>query len=827
MLLIASIRIIQNKPDKQNVLSNVTTTPTGFYRMAKFRIESQITLLAVIIAAAVVTSGYFAWKSLSNIVSSIHEEALPDNKLFLIKDVANDLSAIENNARLFVLTDNRNSLESYDSLQTNITGKLQALYTITLPESDERTLVDSFRLMAVSKVKLWNDVLNLHQKSKDNENEFSEIYNRLEEQKFDTITTTTEKKGLLRRIFGKKKVVTDTTIVESEFEKDELRDQIEEVQNEISERDEQINLLESNLIAQNLVITNKINRLISKAEQNEKQSLIKKTNEADRLATLTFKRLAGFSIMAVVLLLLVVFMLYKYLNKRRKYERGLQKARQEAENLAQAKEQFAANVSHEMRTPVNAIFGLAEQLLRRKNNQNLDEQISVLAQSASHLNQIINDTLDFSKIQAGRIRFDAVHFSPEQVFREIHSLQKFSAMQKGIELNLHLSSKMPPAVIGDPLRLKQILLNIAGNAIKFTGQGKVEIRADVKEKKDDRYNIRLRISDTGIGISKEDLKIIFDEFVQAENQDGKKYRGTGLGLSIVKKLVELQGGTITIESEPGNGTEVIVVIPYQEGDPEKIEKTRTGTTEVPDYFRQIRVLLADDEEFNRFLFKAIFDKWNIHYSEATNGEEAVEMALNDDFDIVMMDVRMPKKNGLEATAEILQHKPSAKIIAITATNDKAEMKRCTDAGMSGFLPKPFSEEQLFAVIHSTANKETDAKTENEPENYLSEMERMAAGDEVFLKEMILLFIQSTENGVAKIAAGIKEKNWQEVSEKAHKIAPQCRQIGNKQLYSNIKELEKSAEAQPVDEEKINRLFAAVDKKIKDINRFFSNYLQRQ
>jgi len=793
--------------------------------MAKFRIESQITLLAVIIAGAVITSGYFAWKNLSQIVESIHQEARPDNKLFLIKDIATDLSAIENIVRLYVLTNNEENLKPYEELQVGITNKIHELYMLTPPKTDEWIRIDSIRNLAVNKVQLWEKVLNLHKESEGIQPEFSEIYSQLEKQRFDTIKNETVKEGFFRKLLGKQKVIVDTTIVEHNLEKDEIRDQIRKLENEITVRGKETNLLESNLINENIQITNKLNTLIAQAEQAETNSLIEETLEADRLANLTYKRLAVFSVAAVLLLLLVLYLLFNYLKKARVYERGLKKARQEAENLAQAKEKFAANVSHEMRTPVNAIYGLAEQLLKRKNNDNLNKQISVLAQSAQHLNHIINDTLDFTKIQTNKLKLDTIHFSPEKIFDEVVALQKYNAAQKNISLKYHSSENLPEALIGDPLRLKQILINLIGNAIKFTNKGEVVFSTKSEKQEDSLYELQMEIRDTGIGISKENLEIIFDEFVQAENPEGKKYSGTGLGLAIVKKLVELQGGSVKIDSKPGTGTTVKIIIPFPEGDENEIKEVEFDSPEINDQFKQIRVLIADDEEFNRFLFKGIFTKWGIQHEEATNGEEAVKAALNNTFDIILMDMRMPKKNGIEATRAILKEKPDAKIIAITATNKENEQKACIEAGILDFIPKPFSEMQLFATIHSTLNlEETSLKPSAKTESIV-EMERMANDDTEFLKEMISIFIRSTEKGIDKMETALKESDWETISETAHQIAPQCKHTGDVELYNQIKKLEKLTDEKPVNETKAQHTFQQIAEKLEKINREFSDYLK--
>jgi len=790
--------------------------------MTKFRIESLITFIALIIAIAVIASGYMAWKSLSEIVGSIHQETIPDSRLYLLKDINSDLAAIENNVRLYILTDNESNVEANDSLQRDITEKTSELYKYTPPQHPSRALVDSFRFLTISKVKLWNGVLKLHQISKNQESEFNEIYEQLEEPRFDTLITVTEKKSILRRIFGTVKTLKDTSVQKRKIQQDEIREQIDLLQQKINSREEKVDLLESELIRRNVLLTQRINELVTLEERNEAAGLIQKSEEASRLAKITYNRLAGFLLAAVILLLLVIYILYNYLKKRRAYEKGLQSARKEAENLANAKEQFAANVSHEMRTPANAIFGLAEQLLKRKNNDNIDEQIAVLSKSANHLNQIINDTLDFTKIKSGKIRIENIHFSPKKLFNEIYIIEKFQADQKSIVLSFELEENLPAALIGDPLRLRQILLNIIGNAIKFTEQGEVTINVKSTKAEGKMVELKMKISDTGIGISENDQQIIFNEFVQAENSAGKKYRGTGLGLAIVKKLVELQGGTINLDSQPGIGTTFNITMQFPEGDEKLIEEDKTFSQIIPEKIRSLRILIADDEEYNRFVFKSIFNKWKLGFAEVNNGQEVVLEALNGEFDIVLMDVRMPKKNGIDAAKEILERKPETKIIAITATENKEEKQKCMEAGMVGFLSKPFSEDQLLAVIQSATDG--DNKNTQKPA-VISALEKLAGNDKKFLQEMITLFIHSTEKGINEISEAIHKKDWRNVSDVAHKIAPQCRQSGNQALYETFKELEKEALKELANSKRLEKLFGKIEKIISDINKELKKYLQ--
>ncbi len=793
--------------------------------MSKFRIEIQITLLVLIIGAAVVTSGYFAYQSLSDIIDSIHQEALPDNKLFLIKDVNSDLTALENNVRLYVLSNNDDDLSRYQTLQKQISGKLQLLQNLNIKNKTNDAIADSIQKLYAEKLDLWQGVLSLHQSVKGTKPAFKEIYSKLEEQKIDTITIETEKKGFFRKIFGGKKVIVDTTYVERPLERNSIKQEIQDIETDIEEKGRRINVLESRFIGENIVLSEKINNLIAEAEKRESDNFTLKTIEADRLAEITYKRMAAYIVAAIILLLTSLFILFNYLKKTRASQLMLNKAKLEAENLAKAKEQFAANVSHELRTPVNAIYGLTDQILQKPLDKETKELFSVMARSASHLKNIINDTLDFSKIQAKKLKFESVDFAPSEIFNEVLSLHFLEASQKGISLLFHEEGEKPEALIGDPLRLKQILINLISNAIKFTEKGEVKLSVRTAALPNKKFEVKMEVLDTGIGISEKHLKIIFDEFVQAENQSGKKHSGTGLGLAIVKKLVELQGGEINVESKPGFGTKVTVVLYFPEGKKENIKKDEGhDLVFIPDKFKKLNYLIADDEEFNRLLLRGILNKWGANFIEVTNGAEAVRESIHKKFDVILMDLQMPEMNGFEATKEILKVSPDTVIIPTTATNELTDRQLCINLGMKGFLLKPFSERELFNILISAIPNEKLPNEKNR-ENVIntSDLLRLANNDKKFLKEMILLFIKSTESGVQSIHEAIHEGNRLKVMEYAHKMAAPCKHMQAKNLYDYIKKLEKIAQNNE-DPDSLNFVFQSVKNEAIEVISVLYSYL---
>ncbi len=791
--------------------------------MSKFKIEIQITLISFIIGFVVITSGYLAYKSLTEIVNSIHREALPNNHLFITKNLAADLAMLENNARYFILTNKNENLKQYNQTQQKIDSLLNTLQNLPHKNNEEKILSDSISSLAQNKVELWNQILILHESAQGIEPEFTEIYSKLGEVKLDTIQTEREIKERGFLFFNRKRTITDTTIVEREPDKEVILQELQALEDEIIAKGEEINILESQLIEKNLVLVEKINNLIAEADKKENENLLSKTEDADRLAAITYQRLTAFSVAAVLLLLLVLFVLFNYLRKSRKYQQALKLAKNQAEELAVAKEKFAANVSHELRTPVNAIYGLAEQLVQKSFDEVTREQVSILSKSANHLKNVINDTLDFSKIHANKLKLEKTDFSPSSVFNEVIALQKFEAKKKNNILNFNWTGEKPVAIIGDPFRLKQILINLIGNAIKFTQDGEISLRVETTRTKTNTFNFSIWVIDTGVGIAKENIKIIFDEYVQAEDENGYKYQGTGLGLSIVKKLIELHGGTISVESEPGKGTTIQFEIKYKEGKAENIEKNELEIIEVPDNYKKLRFLIADDTEFNRFLLKGILIKWKANFEEVTDGNKVVEAALSKNFDIIFMDLRMPGKNGFDATIEILQNKPETKIIAISASNEEAEKQKCLDAGMKGFLSKPFSEKSLLRILNQILEVSSNKSNFISPVD-IEELKRLSGGDKIFMTEMIEIFIKSSKDNLKTIEKALKYYDWDTIRETTHKMATPYKHMNAMNLYKKIKSMESHAEKK-LNIKSIRSLFFEVRDETEAIIDFLDKYLK--
>lgn len=792
--------------------------------MFRTRIEIQIVIVALVIITAVTTAGYLVYVSMSRIVQSVYHEARPDNRLFLMKDISNDLVSLENSVRLSMLSDLEGASLPTDTLRRIVEGKLAEMEALPSESLEDHRLTDSLSQLARQKLDLWETIFTLHQKAEQTEPTFTRVYSKLEEQKTDTITTAVEKKGFLRRIFGSKKSSVDTIYEITPPASAEIKKEVQNLESEIRKEDESLKAVESRLTEENISLTARLNALIARAEQNKANSFEGKSREVDRLAQQTYIQLALFSGVAVLFILVALGVLFNFLRKSRAYQAALGDAKQKAETLARAKERFIANVSHELRTPVNAIYGLAEQTLQRPTDEETKEMIRILSRSAQHLKNIVNDTLDFSKMEAGMMAIAAEPFSPLEACMEVLAIQRYEALRKGLALHFSREGEIPGALIGDPLRFRQILINLVGNAIKFTSQGSVRLGLSAARTDPGAFRVTLSIEDTGPGIPEEDIEVIFDEFVQARPSGGKKHAGTGLGLAIVKKLVELQGGVISVKSRWGQGTTMVVTLPYPEGDPEAIPGIIGEHDHLPESLRHLSVLVADDDEYNTFLLRKILQKWGILLAEARNGREAVEAMNHQSFDIILMDLHMPEMNGPEAAKPIKATFPAVKIIAVTASYDPEDHRHCLDAGMDLVLIKPFREQELMEALIKVVLTAPEASPAQCPPLDRRALEELSGGEVTFLKEMVELFIATTSSALKQIGLALLNNDLKSVFENAHKMAASCKQIRADRLYQEVRLLEeKSRHGKPLAE--VSSQFRAVESELSDVHHFLRKYME--
>lgn len=379
---------------------------------------------------------------------------------------------------------------------------------------------------------------------------------------------------------------------------------------------------------------------------------------------------------------------------KKKVELELITAKEEALQLNRAKDMFISVMSHEIRTPLNAIIGLSGLLLDESPNDSQKEHLSVLKFSSENLLTLINDVLDFTKIETGNIELEKANVNLRELVRGITSTMQYNATEKGVAIRSKIDDAVPDAVIGDSARLVQILLNLVSNSVKFTDKGSIDIELKVLEESDKSVRIRFAVTDTGIGIAKDKLGTIFESFKQAEADTTRKYGGTGLGLAISKRLVELHESRINVDSVRGQGSTFWFTITFNRADNRK-----SINSNIMEIGLHIKVLVVDDNQINRMLVNKVLAKWGVSADFAENGIEAVSKIENNKYDVVLMDIHMPLMGGIEAT-QIVRSKPEdyyqqLPIIALTASMLSSEINSISHSGMNDFILKPFEPKTLY------------------------------------------------------------------------------------------------------------------------------------
>lgn len=387
--------------------------------------------------------------------------------------------------------------------------------------------------------------------------------------------------------------------------------------------------------------------------------------------------------------------------------------RQKAEEAKKHERQFLANMSHEIRTPMNAIIGMTKLLMNISTEHRQLKYIKGIKDSAENLLAIINDILDLSKIESGKIKIELIPFSIQDTLDLVITTLKHKADEKGLSLSSKIDPGVPPSIKGDPVRLYQVLMNLVGNAIKFTEQGSVDVSVITAGHSDGQIPIRFDVADTGIGISEENLNKIFEKFTQASSDTTRKFGGTGLGLTISKQLIELQKGHITVWSRPGEGSVFSFTIPYLETRETPVEKgIDLPSTNTLNLIKDKRVLIVEDNAFNQIVavdsIHEIIPEMPLDLAE--NGKIAVEMHEKNNYDLIIMDIQMPEMDGFQASRRIRKELPAplseVPIIAMTASVTREEVEDCFEAGMDEFVAKPFNQEELISKMSRLLLKET-------------------------------------------------------------------------------------------------------------------------
>lgn len=762
--------------------------------MKKISVQIKIGLLMILAVVLLSATGYLSYRNLSSIVASIQVDVKPDLRLSSIRDVSMDLEKAQNSIRIYTNTHDSLDLRPYYAIVTTIDGKVNKLRIECQNDSILSKQADTIGKLIEKNIDIWNQLLYLHHNYTVVQN-LKQLSVRLDS---NSVEDNRTESSILKRVFSRanKNRLNEKDIL-TDLKEIELQDSITKAR---------LTSREAKLAITSTEIKEQFYDLITKIEDEISLLVKEKAIAADKLAEKTYIWLGLFSVSGTLLAILVMFIIIRYVRKTHVYQVALQSSRDESEKLARTKELFMANMSHEIRTPVTAISGFTEQLLHEPLDETTTRTLKIIKSSSDHLANIINDILDFSKLQNGKLALEKVHFSIVQILEDIYALFERQALRNNTRLSYSISPDAPEVLLGDPYRLKQILINLVSNSVKFTKNGKVHFSVNCVRTDSVKIELVLEVVDTGIGIDESKINFIFEDFTQEEMSTTRKYGGTGLGLSIVKKLIELHNGSIDFVSRKNQGTKITCHIPYLTGDEKQIRKEVEPPLYIPEEIGNLKMLIVDDEEYNRLLFKTILTRWKVSYQEAASGMEALDLLKSNKYDLLFMDARMPGIDGLKATQFIRDemHITEAEmpVICISAATINDDWQKYRKAGMNAFLPKPFTEEMLLTTVMSVIkdyspvtrpvqSNETENKSSEKDKINLQNLYHISGGDDQFVKQMLVSFIDSTKKGLDDMQEAVRTGKLDSIADLAHKMLPPTRHVGATDLCNLLKKIEET------------------------------------
>jgi signal transduction histidine kinase/FixJ family two-component response regulator len=771
-------------------------------------------ILAFAIAAISIT--YNGFIELSRTKQSLSH---PNKKLITLNSALADIYEAESNIRAYNLTRNEDYLNVYFSFLLKINDKVDTLLRLTKESQSQKLKIKTIKQLLERKEKVLNEFIDLMKVERS-----SVFYERALEEIAKvqatsslkkpiiakSVTTTTSKKdtvverspsqnagffGKIKNwISGKDKVDSTVTkvnvetrtdtIVRSGYVPDSLVGSVVEILKQIRGEQESAqdyaSIKELELLKSDKELMDQIRVIVSLLEREELSQSYKRSNSAEEVvhkSTIIVLALGG---AALIMLLLFLAVIFRDITKSTYYRNELYEAKKYAEKLLKVKELFLANMSHEIRTPLSSIIGLTRQIGKTDLNPRQEDYIKLLTSSSDHLLNVINDILDFSKIEAGQMKIENLPFKLIEVLQESINTLHEKATEKEISLELIEENQLNMTLWGDPFRLKQIILNLLSNAIKFTDKGSVSIIARHTDITDDFIKVQIAVTDTGIGISPEQQSIIFEEFTQADPSTTRRYGGTGLGLTIVKRLTELQGGEVSIESQPNVGTSIKISIPYRLNG--ELAEKKSELVKQLMIKQDLHILVVDDDEVNRVIAMELFKNLGVPADSTGDPSMVSELISKSEYHMILTDIHMPGISGYDIVDMVNSRGYSIPIIAITANSMIDNPNHFIDKGFSGYLIKPFTESELVKVLEpfiqiQKATEPSVIPEANTDEGYdLTDIFRFSGGDVQSARLILSTFLDNTDHNLLELNNQINAKDIKAASATAHKMKPAFRQF---------------------------------------------------
>lgn len=777
--------------------------------------------LAVI---AVILAQNISRFSFRELLGTVEELSEPNEKLALLNSVFHEITMLDQMQRAEAITNPNKPYTSFLNQSSNVTFLIDSL--IKMPwDTSQLSRLSRMKDVLNERNKLFFSYLKVKAEILDNRKfsvQLDTLSNILmnDEMAIDSSLITTQKKTIttylpdtnrikkqehrsfFRQLFGKKEkekqsLDTPTIKVEEHYSVDidtlavarqnEALLEVERIMREleIEQRSQQKRLerQELELIHANSLFINQLQNILHDVENEELQSMRETNEHAVAVMNQSISRTNLLLLSFLLAAAFFVYLIYIDVTRSNYYKAQLEEARDRAEELSQIKQRFLANMSHEIRTPLQSIIGFAEQLQQDESHQR--EAAQAIHSSSEHLLHIVNEVLDYSRISSGSFVMEKEPFHLIALIKEVESAIRMQADKKHLTFILDAEQASEHALLGDPFRLRQILYNLLGNAIKFTTRGFIKL--SVKTSETEHYvDCKLEITDTGIGIFPEELERIFNQFEQANSNIAKHYGGTGLGLTIVKALVDAQHGTLDVSSKPGIGSTFQVGLKFEKQAEVPVEVKQMQPPVMRSSFEG-KVILVDDDPLILRLCALILAKNKIEHITFNNPQECLALPVDDNVTHVFLDIRMPSINGVDLCHALRKKYPAqTKFFALTAHVLKAEKETILQEGFDGILTKPFREQELLDVFQ----KSDRAFAVNADAPDLSTLRQMTLDDESLFQSVLAQFLAETSEDTRHLKSLLSSDDIQAIREVVHRLSGRLSQIGIRNLGTRFNKIEK-------------------------------------
>ncbi len=790
----------------------------------KRSITLKVILGYLLVAALAATAIWFTYSQVVKFSNLAQSNNLGNQQLVLVSEIATELYETESIGRRFIQSGDTTDLKKYNTQIEKINTSIDSLRS-SHADSTMKTELDSIAILLSKKSENLEELLLLRSRDRST-NYYREVIREL--QKVDPSFSRPNYNRRFanlephqRRVFQKILEFAPQEQI-STISADSLITSVKSVLSELERQNQQfreiVNKKENELLVNDMVLNEQLRNLLRVVEREEREASLAKVENSELMLKDISQTIIVVGIACIMIILIFLLLIVKDISRGQRYRSQLEEAKTFTEAIMQRREQFIATITHDLRSPLNTVMGYTELMGKSGLTKKQDHYLSHLKKSSEYILHLVNDLLDLSKLEAGRMLVENLPFNPKNLLEDTFYNTIPEDHKKNLKLRVYSSPEADCKVLSDPFRIKQILSNLITNAYKFTDEGEIIASLSLKKKIEDSYILIISIKDTGIGIIKEKQEEIFEEFSQEHGEIEKKYGGTGLGLAITKRIAKLLQGTVELKSEPGSGSEFIVRIPVKKvkADP---ENTVFPDEIKPDVnLKGKTILVVDDESSQLALSKELIKSTGINCHTSSNGKEALEKLIKHKYHLVLTDIQMPIMDGF-ALVEAIKNNPNIADVPVIAISGRTNVpvEKYEEAGFAANILKPYKPadllskiEQILRVAFDKKQKKIRKFSKEVSEYTLEEIFLFTGEDQESLDTILSVFIESTQMNLSEIEKALEEDDQEKIAQIAHRMLPMFKQLKAKDIIPLLEKLE-SKELSAFTSERISALLVEIKK----------------